>query len=70
MTKEEKKYIALGKTFRSAREGLKLTQTEVAEKSGVSVNYYARIERGEENPTFDILQKVMKVLHIKSLDIL
>lgn len=70
MTKAEKKYIALGKKFRSAREGLKMTQTEVAENSGVSINYYARIERGEENPTFDVLQKIMKALHIKSLDVL
>jgi len=69
MTKEEKKYIALGKQFKSARETLNLTQTEVADKADVSVNYYARVERGEENPTFNILQKIANALNIKSLNV-
>ena len=34
------------------------------------VNYYARIERGEENPSFEKLQSIMRVLHTKSLDLI
>jgi len=59
----------LGEKLRKAREGAKLTQLEVATAAGVHVNFYARMERGEENPSFEKLQSVMKVLGIKSLDL-
>ena len=53
----------LGDKLRRAREKTGLTQAEVND------NYYAVIERGEANPSYEILQRVMKVLEIKSLDI-
>ena len=59
----------LGEKLRKAREGAKLTQLEVAKAAGVHVNFYARMERGEENPSFEKLQSVMKVLGIKSLEL-
>lgn len=40
----------LGEKLRQVREHAGLTQAEVAEKADIHVNYYARIERGEENP--------------------
>jgi transcriptional regulator with XRE-family HTH domain len=55
----------LGQKLKNAREKAGLTQAQVAEKSGLHVNYYARIERGEENPTFDKLENIMKTLNIK-----
>jgi transcriptional regulator with XRE-family HTH domain len=61
---------ALGEKLRGIREAAHLTQKEVAEAAGVHVNYYARIERGEENPTYDKLQDIKKALKIKSLDLL
>lgn len=60
----------LGEKLRQVREHAGLTQAEVAEKADIHVNYYARIERGEENPSFEKLQGIMKVLKIKSLDLL
>jgi transcriptional regulator with XRE-family HTH domain len=60
----------LGEKLRRVREGTSLTQQDVANSSGMHVNYYARIERGEENPSFEKLQSIMKVLGIKSLDLL
>jgi len=60
----------LGGKLRRVREQLGLTQAEVAQHADVHVNYYARIERGEENPSFEKLQSIMKVLKIKSLDLL
>lgn len=60
----------LGEKLRAVREKKELTQAEVAEKAEVHVNYYARIERGEENPSFEKLQSIMKALGLKSLDIL
>jgi len=42
----------------------------VAEKADMSVNYYARIERNEENPTLETLERVLKALKLKSSDVL
>jgi transcriptional regulator with XRE-family HTH domain len=66
---QEKIRKELGEKLRAVREKGGLTQAEVAAKSGVHVNYYARIERGEENPSFEKLQGVMKALGLKSLDV-
>jgi len=59
----------LGNKLKQARKKTKLTQIIVASAAGVNTNYYARIERGEENPSFEKLSKIMKALGIKSLDI-
>lgn len=59
----------IGKRFKKARKDAKLTQLEVAEKVNVSVNYYARIERGEVTPSLETLKDIMKTLKIKSLEI-
>lgn len=68
--KMEKGRKELGDKLRRVREGLGLTQAEVAKKADLHTNYYARIERGEENPSFEKLQGIMKVLKIKSLNLL
>lgn len=53
--------------LKSARKKEGLTQLEVADKTGMDVTYYARIERGEINTSYDKLQKIAKVLKIKLL---
>ena len=60
----------IGENIRLARINLKLTQNDVAKKADVSVNYYARIERGEVNPSVDTLKAIFSVLNVKSSDIL
>lgn len=65
-----KSQIKFGKNIRNARKSLNLTQSEVAEKAGVNSNYYARIERGEVNPSMDMLEAILKVLKLKSSDVL
>lgn len=57
--KDEKKRKELGSKNRKARLKAKLTQAEVAEEAGILVNYYARVERGEENPSFEKLNGVL-----------
>lgn len=59
----------LGDKLKQAREEENLTQAEVAKSAKVHVNYYARIERGEENPTFKKLFRILKALKLDSLDI-
>ena len=60
----------IGKKLKEARKELGLKQSEVAEKADISVNYYARIERNEENPTLETLERVLKALKLKSSDVL
>lgn len=60
----------LGKNLKKARQKAGLTQAEVASKSDIHVNYYARIERGEVNPTIDILEAIARALKTKSSEIL
>lgn len=61
---------ALGVKLKKVREDKKLTQAELASKADINVNYYARIERGEENPSIDILERITKALKVKSSEIL
>jgi len=60
----------IGKKLKVARLELGLKQTEVAKKANISENYYARIERDEENPTLETIERILKVLKVKSSDIL
>jgi len=69
-SKKKQKFVDLGKRLKAARLELKLTQAQVAEKSGVNVNYYARLERGEENVSFDHLDEIAKVLNIEVFPLL
>jgi transcriptional regulator with XRE-family HTH domain len=55
----------LGSKLKTARENKKLTQAEVAKKSGLNTNFYAVVERGETNISFEKLNKVLEVLGIK-----
>ncbi len=52
------------KRLRKARENMGLTQEEVAEKAGIHVNYYARIERGEGTPSIKRLRIIYKILKL------
>ena len=48
----------LSAKLRSAREDAKLTQQQVADAAGVHVYLYARIERGEGNPSFENFKRL------------
>ncbi|HYK08887.1 MAG TPA: helix-turn-helix transcriptional regulator [Candidatus Eisenbacteria bacterium] len=67
MSKSDKE---IGKKLKIAREKLELTQAEVADKVGMHVNSYAKLERGEVGASIDTLSKLAKTLKIKSSDIL
>lgn len=54
-----------GKQIKEAREKLNLTQAYVASKSNMTVNYYAMIERGEVNPSFEKIKNLTEVLKLK-----
>ena len=60
----------LGNNLRKIRVGKELSQEEVANAVGISVTYYAGIERGEENPTYAVIESICKALKVKSSQIL
>jgi transcriptional regulator with XRE-family HTH domain len=64
---DKNNYKDLGIMLKQARLKAKLTQADVANEAGINVNYYARIERGEINTTFEKIQTITKVLKLKSL---
>lgn len=65
-----KTLILIGKKIRKTRESQRRDQVEVAEEAGIDTSYYARIERGEANPSLEVIYGVIKALHTKSSDIL
>ena len=60
----------LGKNIKKLRKRFGLTQAQVAKKANIHVNFFARIERGEENPTYETLEKLAKALKAKSSEFL
>ena len=57
------------KRIKSIRLQKGLTQLALAEKAGINVNYYSKVERAELKPSVDILEKIVKALGVKSSDI-
>lgn len=51
------------------RKELRLTQKEAADKAGLNMNYYAKVERGESMPSVKTLKKLSKALGVTSTDI-
>jgi transcriptional regulator with XRE-family HTH domain len=52
----------IGKTIQQRRKQLKITQPHLAELAEVSVNTITRIERGQVNPTLEVIEKIADVL--------
>lgn len=64
----------LGEQIKKRRKSLKVTQRQLADLSGVSINTLTKIERGEGNPRLQILERILDTLglelstHIKSIE--
>ena len=61
---------AIARNLKEARKSKHMTQVEVAEKSEVSTNHYAKIERGEVMPNILTLERILRAIKTKSSDIL
>lgn len=59
----------LGNKLKEAREKQKITQAEVAKEAEITVTYYAMAERGEVNPSFEVLTKLIKILKVNPSEI-
>lgn len=70
MMPDQKSQKSFGKNLRTVREGKGLSQEEAAKLSNISTTHYAGIERGEENPTFSVIENICKALKVKSSEVL
>lgn len=56
----------IGDAIRKARQGLKLTQAQAAERVGLTAEYYARIERGNQLPSIQAFVRLTQELHVSA----
>jgi transcriptional regulator with XRE-family HTH domain len=55
----------LGAMLRDRRKALKISQTHLSSLAKISVNTLYKIERGEANPTIDVIEKIADVLGLE-----
>ena len=55
----------VGQIIRQRRKALRITQPHLAELAGISVNSLYKIERGEANPTLELVDKIAIVLGLE-----
>ncbi len=53
-----------GKRVQQLRQARKITQEELAERVGVSIESISNIERGIHGPSFDNLEKLILALQV------
>lgn len=53
---------ALGEIIKRRRKELSITQPHLAELANVSTNTLYKLERGQGNPSLDVLNKLAEVL--------
>ena len=52
----------IGKQIKERRKLLRITQPDLAEMAGISINTLYKIERGQANPTIQIVNKIAEIL--------
>ncbi|MEM8917930.1 MAG: helix-turn-helix transcriptional regulator [Pseudomonadota bacterium] len=55
----------VGHNIRRIRVDLEVSQERLAFDSGVDRSYLGGIERGEENPTVDVLDRIAEILEVE-----
>ena len=52
----------LGETIKNRRKELKITQPHLADLAQISINTLYKLEKGQGNPSMDVLNKLAEVL--------
>ena len=61
--------VKFGRKLRQIRRFKNLTQEQLAEAIGVSVEFISNIERGINAPSFDTLEKLSEFLNVSYVDL-
>lgn len=56
--------VQLGETLRTRREQLDLSQSQVAQHSGVHHSHWSRIESGQARPSVQVLIRACSILEL------
>lgn len=54
--------VQLGETIKVRRKELGITQPHLAELAGISLNTLYKLERGQSNPSLEVLNKLAEVM--------
>ena len=57
--------VTIGEQIRLRRKELMLPQPDLADIASISVNTLYKIERGQANPTIEVLGKILDVLGLE-----
>lgn len=55
-------FLDIGNIIKDRRKSLRITQPDLADLAGISVNTLYKIETGQANPTLAVLGKIAEVL--------
>lgn len=61
--------MEIGKKLKIYRELKGFTQGDIAGFAGIDEKYYGRVERGESNPTINVIEKICNALGIQVLEL-
>jgi transcriptional regulator with XRE-family HTH domain len=67
--KEDSAAILLGRRIRSIRSGKGWTQQELGDEADVNYKFIGEIERGQQNPSLNVLVKIASALGVDLLDL-
>jgi transcriptional regulator with XRE-family HTH domain len=56
--------VRFGKRLRKLRRNKDITQEQLAEMIGVSVDFVSKMERGLNAPSFETMQKIAAILEV------
>lgn len=57
--------LQIGEVIKERRNALRINQLNLAEMAGVSKNTLYKIERGQANPTIEVLKKIAGILGLE-----
>ncbi|MCR2802553.1 helix-turn-helix domain-containing protein [Paenibacillus soyae] len=59
----------IGENIRILRKAKGLSQEQLALRADINASYMGQVERGEKNPTIDVLNKIAAALHTPLEDV-
>ena len=65
----EKIQLLLGHRIRALRKAKGLTQEELGERAGINYKFLGEIERGQQNPSFRVMEKIANGLGLELLQL-
>ncbi len=57
--------VQIGEVIKERRKSLRINQINLAEMAGISKNTLYKIERGQTNPTIEVLKKIADILGLE-----